>query len=71
MIDYMLWPWVERFPAIEDKGFVLNANGQFPKFAGWVQAMKADPVVKNVKLPEEKVKKFIDSSRTDNVLFDF
>ncbi len=63
LVDYMLWPWFENLPRLEEAGFVLNADGKLPKLAAWVEAMKADEAVQKTKVPEETVKRFRESAK--------
>jgi len=71
MVDYMLWPWVERFPLLSDAGFQLNADGKFPKLAAWVEAMEADEAVQKVKVPLELTKKFMEGYKQGKIEYDF
>ena len=63
MVDYMLWPWFERFPLLSNAGFEFNADGKFPKLAAWIDAMEADDAVQKVKVPIEISKKFMETYR--------
>jgi glutathione S-transferase len=60
MVDYMLWPWFERLPLINDAGFQFNADGKFPKLAAWIEAMESDENVQKIKVPIEISKKFME-----------
>jgi len=71
MIDYMLWPWFERLPLLVETGFQFNADGQFPKLAAWVQAMQANENVKRVEIPTEVLKKFLETYKTGQPVYDF
>ncbi|CAF3814920.1 unnamed protein product [Rotaria sp. Silwood1] len=70
MIDYMIWPWFERFPFLREAGYVFNADGKFPKLAAWIKAMEASNAVKQVKVPEAAMKKFMDSFRSGKTEYD-
>jgi glutathione S-transferase len=63
MVDYMLWPWFERFPLLSDAGFEFNVDGKLPKLAAWIEAMEADEAVQKVKVPIEISKKFMETYR--------
>jgi pyrimidodiazepine synthase len=60
MVDYMLWPWFERFPLLNEKGFILNTDGKHPKLAAWIRTMENDKNVQQIKVPEAVLKKFMD-----------
>ena len=70
MVDYMLWPWCERFPALKEHGFQLNADGKLPKLAAWVQAMEADEAVRSIKIPEATMRNFLESAHKGQVDYD-
>lgn len=63
MIDYMLWPWFERLPLLNDAGYCFNCDGRFPRLASWIQAMEANEHVQRIKVPIESTKKFMDGFR--------
>ena len=63
MVDYMLWPWFERFSLLSDRGFEFNTDGQFPKLASWIDAMEANEAVQSVKVPAEKTQQFMETYR--------
>ncbi|CAF1268722.1 unnamed protein product [Rotaria sordida] len=71
MVDYMLWPWFERFPLLNDAGFQLNADGKLPKLAAWTKAMEANETVQKVKVPLELMKKFMNGYLQGKVEYDF
>ncbi|CAF4331696.1 unnamed protein product, partial [Adineta steineri] len=71
MIDYMLWPWIERFPLLSEAGFEFNSDGKFPKFAAWIKAMEANEAVQKVKVPTETVKKFMEGYKQGKPQYDF
>jgi glutathione S-transferase len=60
MLDYMIWPIFHRFPMIKEHGFLFNDNGEFPKLAAWVEAMKADRAVQQTDIPLPELKRFYD-----------
>jgi glutathione S-transferase len=63
LVDYMLWPWFEYFPRLEEAGFVLNADGKLPKLAAWVEAMQADEAVQKTKVSNEIVTRFTETMK--------
>ncbi|CAF1150264.1 unnamed protein product [Rotaria sordida] len=68
MVDYMLWPWFERFPALKETGFVLNADGKLPKLANWCKEMQENDAVRKTKVPDDVVQKFthtVQQGKTD------
>ncbi len=70
MVDYMLWPWFERLALLSDAGYVLNADGNLPKLAAWVNEMQADEAVQKVKVPEAIVRKFRATAQQGNTDYD-
>ncbi|CAF1196781.1 unnamed protein product [Adineta steineri] len=71
MIDFMLWPWIERFPLLSEAGFEFNSDGKFPKLAAWINAMEANEAVQKVKVPTETVKKFMEGYKQGKPQYDF
>jgi glutathione S-transferase len=63
MLDYMIWPWVERLPIFKltlPAAYDYDAaKKQHPKLEKWRQAMKEDPAVKANFLTPEIHHKFI------------
>jgi glutathione S-transferase len=70
MVDYMLWPWFERLPVLSEAGFEFNADGNFPKLAAWIEAMKSDESVQKVQIPTEISKKFMETHRQGTPEYD-
>lgn len=70
MVDYMLWPWFERFPLLSDAGFQFNADGNLPKLAAWIDAMEADANVQKIKVPLEATRKFMEGYRQGTPEYD-
>ena len=70
MIDYMIWPWFERFFILKKFGFVLNEDGKLPKLAAWIAAMEIDPVVAKVRVPQSTTEKFLEGVLKDHVDYD-
>ncbi|XP_050429585.1 pyrimidodiazepine synthase-like [Adelges cooleyi] len=56
MIDYMIWPWFERFDSIEpvSKGLFIFPLDKFPKLEKWKNAMVAEEAVAAYHLPPDK-----------------
>jgi len=54
MLDLHLWPWIERFPAMEKiVGKTLLPADQFPKLHTWIKTMLALPAVKTTMFSPE------------------
>jgi glutathione S-transferase len=54
MLDFYLWPWIERFPMLDATHNVkiLTAD-KFPKLTGWVKTMHQLPAVQATKQTDE------------------
>lgn len=70
MVDYMIWPWFERFPRLANRGFVFNGDGSFPKLQAWVERMLADAAVQKAKITETALQKYIDAYSTGKPIYD-
>lgn len=70
MVDYMLWPWFGFLPTLREQGFVLNADGKLPKLAAWVKAMQADEAVQKTTIPDDIVKKFMETTKQGKTNYD-
>ncbi|CAF1200712.1 unnamed protein product, partial [Didymodactylos carnosus] len=70
MVDYMMWPWFERLPLLADAGFTLDSN-QFPKLASWIKSMENVKAVKECKVPEDIMRKFMQSYKDGKPVYDF
>ena len=70
MVDYMLWPWFERFSLLNEINFDFNANENFPKLATWIKTMNINENVQKVKIPIEITKKFMNSYRQGKPEYD-
>jgi len=74
MLDYMLWPWFERFPII--KMFYPNeinhseVEKRRQNLNAWVEKMKKDPAVREIYIPPEIHFKYSESSRNGNPNYD-
>lgn len=57
MLDYMIWPWMERLPMAQNligEAHNLTPKDRFPKLLAWEEAMKKDKAVLSVYItPEE------------------
>ena len=60
LVDYNVWPWFERFPAI-DPGKTVLPSDRFPKLTAWVKRMEQLPAVKNIQLDNKAHNQFIES----------
>jgi len=72
MLDYMIWPWMERLPAfpIFTKGVVKNPCEEFPKLTQWIVKMEKDEAVQESFLPPEVHAKFVESFFSGNPDYD-
>jgi len=52
MVDYMIWPWMERIPLLKFRGFELDQD-RYPKLVEWSTRMIADSAVNVHYLPAE------------------
>jgi pyrimidodiazepine synthase len=68
MIDYMIWPWFERFPVLKNYEFDVC---KFPTLAGWIQSMKNLSVVQKVASSPESHERFYNSYLTGKIDYDF
>ncbi|XP_006880016.1 PREDICTED: glutathione S-transferase omega-1 isoform X2 [Elephantulus edwardii] len=56
MIDYLIWPWLERLEALELTGCVDHT----PKLQLWMAAMSKDPAVSALALDVNHVRAFLE-----------
>ncbi|XP_063599778.1 pyrimidodiazepine synthase-like isoform X2 [Penaeus indicus] len=65
MLDYMIWPWVERLPMAEMMAGDLKVFQQetFPRLSSWMEAMTQDKVVQATYLPPEAHFEYLTSVR--------
>ncbi|CAF1388209.1 unnamed protein product, partial [Didymodactylos carnosus] len=70
MIDYMLWPWFERLSLLKEVGYVFNSEKHLPRLAQWIHEMEQLKPVKDVKVPEEITKKFMESYKHGKPQYD-
>jgi len=71
MIDYMLWPWFERLPLLKERGFDFDEEKkQFPKLSAWIAAMNSSKPVKDIQIPLEKTKRFMEGYRQGQPVYD-
>lgn len=68
MLDLMIWPWVERFPAARKMGVTSLPTGEMPPpppeikhFHEWVMRMSQNSVVKSCLISTENHMKFVQS----------
>jgi len=66
MVDYMIWPWMERFPVLSKSYPTLFPFDKFlsryPELAKWIDRMKADPAVAATFLGENILHEYAKSS---------
>ncbi len=71
MVDYMIWPWFERFPVLKDFGNFEFDCKKFPKLAAWIERMKQLPAVQEVIIKPETYLKFFQGYLAGSVDYDF
>lgn len=57
-VDYMMWPWFERFCVLEEFANYKMDEKRFPKMIKYTQQMKNDSACKKIELPAEKCNQF-------------
>ena len=65
MLDYLVWPWLEKVPMIS-KEFAPAlpwTKDQFPVLYDWYKAMAEDPAVKECAYPLDWYKQFIQGTQ--------
>ncbi|KAM9804150.1 glutathione S-transferase omega-1-like [Neosynchiropus ocellatus] len=67
MIDYLIWPWLERENAFGLTKY-LEATPQLRK---WIECMKKDPAVKEVMHPDGYLDGFVNSWLSGNPNYDY
>lgn len=74
MLDYMIWPWVERVAALalrpEAERFVLDDAQRFGALAAWQRAMRADAAVQKWLLAPEVHYAFMESHNAGATNYD-
>lgn len=72
MVDYMIWPWMERLPTLpilsHEKFKVEMEN--FPNLAKWISDMKEDSAVKESHISPENHARFITGFLSGNPEYD-
>lgn len=72
MADYFCWPWVERFPALEEfSGVALLQDKLFPKLCSWYKAMADTPGVKATRTSTEETLAYFNGVLSGDKDFDF
>ncbi|XP_021964953.1 pyrimidodiazepine synthase [Folsomia candida] len=76
MLDYMIWPWIERVPVMKlstdpDIFDFETAKKDNPNLESWRNAMKEDDAVKQYYLSAENHLKFIKSFLVGKADYDF
>ena len=59
MIDYMIWPWLDRIEFLEFSKKIELEPAKFPKIRQYIQNMNELQVVKDLHIPAEQVGKFL------------
>ena len=73
MLDYMIWPWLERadiLPLIQED-LELLPKSDFPLLNSWMSLMKEDEAVKSYMLDAETHLKFLSLYASKNYTYDF
>ena len=60
MVDYMVWPWLERLEVLKIKRNLKLDEARFPKLNAYIKRMLEQPAVKEVFIPAEIHAKFYD-----------
>nr|QST14959.1 GSTomega protein [Diaphanosoma celebensis] len=63
ILDYMIWPWVERLPVLPilSQGLVVLPKDQIPLLMKWYDAMTQDDAVKESFISAENHAKYLES----------
>ena len=71
MVDYHMWPWFERLPALQQiTGDVIVDPQLFPKMSRWMAAMLEEPAVRESWLPTSLHLQFFVSFATGTPNYD-
>lgn len=71
MMDYMIWPWVERLyvlKCINGRKFEEKKD-QFPNFVDWGEQMQRDPVVRKHACSPEEYFEYYKNARSSTLAF--
>jgi hypothetical protein len=72
MVDFHLWPFYERIPAINDlHGIEVLSAASFPRLHAWMAAMETVDAVKQCRISDEMHKRFILSYASGDPQYDF
>jgi len=71
-VDYMIWPWVERLSAVDilSKGQLAITHDKYPKFAAYIDHMKAIPEIQAFILDGPTHVKFLQSRMEGKANYD-
>ena len=61
MVDYMVWPWIERMDALKLYKNVTLDPERFPKFLYYIENMKKLPVIQQLMISPEHHVHFVKS----------
>jgi len=61
MVDYMIWPWIERLPMLQNLigNITIISKDSFPNLINYIGAMMGDKTVKAVCISPQEHTKFI------------
>ena len=60
LVDYMIWPWIEKFDFLISKNFEFDAV-KYPNLFEYTVRMNELPGIKKLKIPNEIIQKFFAS----------
>lgn len=72
MLDYMIWPWIERidsYKIVAPEKFVIPKD-RYKKLSEWKKAMKEDEAVKVTYIEPEFHAQFVNSFKAGNANYD-
>jgi len=73
MVDYMIWPWMERLPMVQNLigDTKIISNDRFPNLINWIGAMMEDATVKAVCISPQEHGKFLQLRLDGKFIYDF
>jgi glutathione S-transferase len=71
MVDFHLWPFFERAPAVGEILHVeMYPNDKYPQLNKWIRSMEENDAVKKVRLPNELHRRFLVTVLEGNPQYD-
>jgi hypothetical protein len=72
MVDFHLWPFYERVPAVNEIfGFDILPTASLPRLHAWIAAMETVDAVKQCRTPNELLRRFLVSYQAGEPQYDF